>query len=426
MIYAYIPGVAAYIGVDAGDTFEYFSYLCETSKIYRTMKYNFDKIVERRGTSCVKWDALQEHFGRTDLTPLWVADMDFEVCPEITEALRARVDHRVYGYGCPADGYWQSIIDWQRNMHGFTFSREELCYVPGVVKGIAFALNYFTDKGDKVVIQEPVYHPFRAVAQGNGRVVVNNALRAANGFYCMDIEGLERIFAAEHPRMMILCNPHNPIGITWSRETLVEVASLAKKYGVIVVSDEIHGDLALFGHEHIPFATVSDEAADVAVTFGAPSKTFNIPGLVSSWCVVKNPALRSGFFGWLAANEFSDPTFVATIATETAYKCGSAWLDSCKAYIENNILAVEEFCAKRLPGVRPVRPQASFLVWLDCSALGMSHDKLIATFVGKAHLALNDGTIFGAGGENCMRLNVATPRASLLKALNALEAALNA
>ena len=184
--------------------------------------------------------------------------------------------------------------------------------------------------------------------------------------------------------------------------------------------------MALFGHEHIPFATVSDEAAEVAVTFGAPSKTFNIPGLVSSWCVVKNPALRSGFFGWLAANEFSDPTFVATIATETAYQCGSAWLDSCKAYIENNILAVEEFCAKRLPGVRPVRPQASFLVWLDCSALGMSHDKLIATFVGKAHLALNDGTIFGAGGENCMRLNVATPRASLLKALNALEAALNA
>ena len=389
-------------------------------------RYNFDTVINRHNTQSVKFDGLKELFGRTDLVPLWVADMDFEVCQEITAALRQRIDHRIYGYACPPDSYWQSIIDWQRNVHGFEFSREEVCYVPGVVKGIAFAVNHFTAKGDAVVIQEPVYHPFRAVVEGNGRIVENNPLVAADGFYHMDIEGLERIFAEKNPRMMILCNPHNPIGIAWSRETLAEVASLAKRYDVIVVSDEIHGDLGVFGHEHTPFATVSDNAADVSVTFGAPSKTFNIPGLVSSWCVVKNKALRDEFFGWLSANEFSDPTFVATIATETAYKCGSAWLDQAKTYIERNIIAVEDFCAERLPQIRPIRPEASFLVWLDCSGLGLSHDELIGLFVDKAHLALNDGTIFGVGGKNHMRLNVATPRALLLRALQALEAAIKA
>ncbi len=390
------------------------------------MRYNFDKIIDRHGSASVKVDALDQFFGRNDLTALWVADMDFEVCPEITTALRQRIDHRIYGYACPSDAYWQSIIDWERNMHSFSFSKDELCYVPGVVKGIALALNYFTDKSDKVVIQEPVYHPFRGVAEGNGRTVISNNLIAADGFYHMNLDELEHIFATEHPKMMILCNPHNPIGISWSRDILVKVAALAKKFGVIVVSDEIHGDLSLFGHEHLPFASVSDDAAEVSITFGAPSKTFNIPGLVSSWCVVKNPELRRGFFSWLEANEFSDPTFIATIATETAYKCGGEWLDQMKSYIESNIIAVEEYCAKYLPQIKPVRPEASFLVWLDCSALGLSHDELIDLFVNKSHLALNDGTMFGCGGENHMRLNVASPRSVLIKSLEALGKAISA
>lgn len=385
------------------------------------MKYNFDKIIDRHGSASIKVDALDTFFGRTDLKAYWVADMDFEVCPEITSALRQRIDHKIYGYACPSEAYWQSIIDWERNMHNFSFTKNELCYVPGVVKGIALAINYFTCKSDKVVIQEPVYHPFRGVAEGNGRTVINNPLIAENGFYRMDVDGLEHIFAEERPKMMVLCNPHNPIGISWSRDVLQKVAELAYKYNVIVISDEIHGDLSIFGHEHIPFASVSDKAASVAVTFGAPSKTFNIPGLVSSWCVVKNPELRKGFFSWLEANEFSDPTFVATIATETAYKCGSEWLDQLKSYIEGNIIAVEEYCAENLRQIKPVRPEASFLVWLDCSALGLSHDELIDLFVNKAHLALNDGTMFGKGGENHMRLNVASPRSVLLKSLEALR-----
>ncbi len=388
------------------------------------MKYNFDKIIERNGTESIKYDGLKQIFGKDNLIPLWVADMDFEVCPEITASLQQRLNHHIYGYSCTDDSYWQSIIDWERNTHDFNFTREELTYIPGVVKGIGFAVNYFTDKGDKIVIQEPVYHPFRNVAEGNGRIVINNPLVKKDGFYTMNLEELEAIFSNEHPRMMLLCNPHNPVGIAWDVEILRKVASLARKYGVIVVSDEIHADLAIFGHTHHVFASVSDDAAAVAVTLSAPSKTFNIPGIVSSWCVIKNPEMRKGFFGWLEANEFNEAPFFSTIATESAYKCGSEWLDQAKGYIESNIIAVEEYCAKHMPAIKPIRPQASFLVWLDCSALSLSHDELVDLFVNKAGLALNDGEMFGVGGNSHMRLNVGTSRKILLKALDNLKEAI--
>ncbi len=389
------------------------------------MIYNFDKVVDRHNTGSMKFDDLQSRFGRCDLIPLWIADMDFEVCHEITDALRQRLNHCVYGYACPCEGYWQSIIDWERNMHGFEFRRDELTYVPGVVRGLGMVINYFTRQGDKIVIQEPVYHPFRSVPEGNGRIVVSNDLIEKDGWYYMDLEGLERIFCNERPRLMVLCNPHNPIGITWEPAVLQQVASLAKQYGVIVVSDEIHGDLALFGHKHHPFATVSDDAAEVSITLSAPSKTFNIPGLVSSWCVVKNPELRRGFFSWLETNEFNEPTSVATIATEAAYKCGSEWLDQAKSYIERNIMAVEEFCASKLPRrILPVRPEASFLVWLDCRPLGLDHERLVDLFVNHAGLALNDGEMFGRGGFSHMRLNVASPRKVLLGAMEKLQSAI--
>lgn len=387
-------------------------------------KYNFDKIIDRKGTAAIKTDGLIELFGEDDLLPLWVADMDFEVCPAIVTALEKRMSHHIYGYSCPSEGYWQSIIDWQGKMHSMAIEREELTYVPGIVRGIALALQYFTEKGDKVVIQQPVYHPFKNVTVGNGRVCVSNDLVQDGDSYRMDLEGLERIFAEERPKMMILCNPHNPIGINWEIDSLRQVAHLAAKYGVKVISDEIHGDLAIFGHSHHPFATVSEEAAQVAITFGAPSKTFNIPGLVSSWCVIKNKELRQGFFHWLEVNEYDSPTWFATIATEAAYRYGLDWLTELKSYIEGNIIAVEEYCREHLPCVHPIRPEASFLVWLDCSALHLCHEKLINLFVNRAHLALNDGEMFGKGGECHMRLNVASPRAMIIEALEQLKKAI--
>lgn len=386
--------------------------------------WNFDKVIDRHNTCALKLEGLKDRFGSADLIPLWIADMDFEVCDEIVSVLNKRMCHHIFGYSCPRDEYWQSIINWQRKEHGFDIAREEIDYVPGVVKGIALAVNYFTEKGDKIVIQPPVYHPFKSVVEGNNRIAVENPLIPDGDLYTIDFDGLEEIFKTQKPVMMILCNPHNPVGIIWSKEVLTRLAKLCKQYGVKVISDEIHGDLALFGNKNVPFATSCKEAEEISITLGAPSKTFNIPGLVSSWVVVKNPELRNGFFTWLAANEFNEPTFVATLATEAAYNNGGEWLKAAKHYIEENILAVEDFCEKNIPGVKAIRPQASFLVWLDCRGLNMEHDKLIDLFVNHAGLALNDGLMFGAEGNLCMRLNVATSRAVLIKALERLAEAI--
>lgn len=387
-------------------------------------KYNFNKIIDRHGTGSIMTDCMTKVFGRDDLCPLWIADMDFEVCPAISEALEKRVSHHIYGYSQAPDSYWESIINWIKRHHNWDVAREEMTYVNGVVRGYAYALNFFTQKGDTVVIQQPVYNPFKNVAVGNHRRVVSNDLIRKEDSYIMNLVELEHIFATENPKMMVLCNPHNPIGICWDKETLKEVARLARKYNVIVISDEIHGDLGLFGHKHTPFASVSEDAALVSVCFGAPSKTFNIPGVTSSWCVVKNPELRKPFFEWLQVNEFSVPTWFATIATEAAYTHGEEWFKELIPYIEDNIIAVEEYCKKNLPEVHPVRPQASFLIWLDCRGLGLTHDELIDLFVNQAHLALNDGEMFGKGGEGHMRLNVANSRDMLINALDQLKEAI--
>lgn len=391
-------------------------------------KYDFDSAVERRGTDCVKHDTLPQHFGCDGLVPLWVADMDFRVCPEIAEALSRRMDHPVYGYTAPPESYWQSILRWNRERHGLELDRSEIAFVPGVVRGIAYAVNFFARPGDSIVIQPPVYHPFRIVPEGNGRKIIENPLieRSDDGgpFYRMDLEGLERIFATRSPRMMILCNPHNPCGIQWDAETLASVARLAARYGVIVISDEIHGDLMLGGKRHIPFLTVCPEAAETCITFGAPSKTFNIAGLESSWVAVRNPALREPFFRWLEVNEFSSPSFTSWIGAEAAYTHGAQWLDELTEYLQGNALAVKRFCEEHLPGIKAVMPDASFLVWLDCRGLGLSQSGLVDLFVRDAGLALNDGSMFGTGGEGFMRLNIGMPRAGLMKAMEQLRQAL--
>lgn len=384
------------------------------------MKYNFDTVIDRKGTGAMKYDALERLYGNSGLTPLWIADMEFAACPDIVNALISRFSHPVYGYAETPESFWESICDWLGKRHGYRPDREALAFVPGVVRGIAYALNFFSRPGARVVIQEPVYHPFREVAEGNDRLVINNPLiPTPDGGYAMDLEGLERIFSTERPKIMILCNPHNPAGIQWDIDTLRQVARLAKKYGVIVLSDEIHGDLMLWGGKHIPFASVSPEAAEVSVTFGAPSKTFNIPGLVSSWMIVPNKQLRAPFYRWMEANEFSVPTFTATVGTEAAYRHGEQWLDELLSYLEGNVVAVEKFFAGNCPQIKPLRPQASFLVWLDCRELGLAQAELVDWFKSRG-LALNDGAMFGAAGNGFMRLNIAQPRATLLAALASL------
>lgn len=389
-------------------------------------KYNFDLCIDRHGTQCKKIEVLKQDYGRDDLLPLWIADMDFAVCPEITQALVRRLaDHPIYGYTCTYDAYWQSIIDWQRRRNGFDFTRDEVTFVAGIVTGLGLAVNFFTRPGDKIVIQQPVYHPFKDVIAGNGRVMVDNPLLPDQaGLYRMDLEGLERIFEHEHPRMLVLCNPHNPAGIAWPVDVLRQVARLAHKHGVIIFSDEIFGDLMLYGHKHTPMATVSDEAAAVTVTCGAPSKTFNIAGLKSSWCVVKNPELRQPFFRRIETNELCNANMTSIIATEAAYRHGEQWLDECLHYIEGNIDLIVQYCRQHLPGIVAVKPQAGFLLWLDCTGLGLEHEQVVDLFVNRARLALNEGSMFGPAGRCHMRLNVGTPRAVIQQALQRLHAAL--
>ena len=386
-------------------------------------QYNFDAIIDRHGTAAVKIDRLDAVFGRHDLTPLWIADLDFAVCPEITAALSRRLSHPVLGYFEASDGYWQAIIDWNKRRHGFDIARSELAFVPGVVKGIALAVNYFTSEGDGVVIQPPVYTPFRTVVEGNGRHAVENPLLFDGETYRMDLDGLRKIVAEQKPKMMILCNPHNPIGIQWDAETLAELAAIARQANMVVVSDEIHGDLMLEGRRHIPCRAAGPDAEAVGRMLGAPSKTFNIPGLVSSWMVVKNPALREPYYKWLEVNEFSAPVMISAIGAEAAYRNGEAWLDQMLEYVQGNIEFVIDYAARRIPGLKVIRPQASFLLWLDFRGLHLCHREVMNLLLDKAHLALNDGTMFGPQGDGFARLNVGAPRSVLAGALQSLEMA---
>lgn len=381
------------------------------------VKYDFDKVIDRHGSGSIKYDSLDEWFGCNDITPLWIADMDFESCPAVTSALRARLTHPVLGYANVPDSYWQAIAGWLSRRHGVEVSRAELAFVAGVVRGVALAVNFFTEKGDKVLIQPPVYHPFRKVVEGNGRKLVTNPLIEQDGTWRMDIEGLRKVVEREHPRLMILCNPHNPIGLQWDEDTLCEVAEIASANDMLVVSDEIHGDLMLDGRRHVAFVSVSDQAAKVGIALGAPSKTFNIPGMASSWFLIPNAELRGPFYNWLEVNEFCTPDVGAAIAAESAYNEGEEWLDQLLEYLQGNIAAADEFFAAECPKIKVVRPEASFLIWLDCRELGLSQQELIDFFLHSAHIALNDGEMFGHEGRGFMRMNIAMPRALMLEAL---------
>lgn len=386
-------------------------------------KYNFDTVIDRRGTSSMKYEGLDAVFGRHDVSPLWIADLDFAVCPDIVKTLRQRLDHPILGYFACPDSYWNAVMSWLERRHGLKTEREQLAFIPGVVKGIGYAVNFFSRPGDRIVIQPPVYHPFRMVIEGNGRQVVENPLVFDGDNYTMDLDGLEEVITREKPTMMILCNPHNPIGIQWSAETLARVAAICRSHGVTVVSDEIHGDLVLYGKPHIPFVDVSADARAVGITLGAPSKTFNIPGLVSSWVLVKDPELRRDFFHWLEVNEFSAPMMISALGAEVAYTHGEQWLDEMVGYVEDNIDFAVNFVDRHIPGVRIIRPQASFLLWVDFRGLGLSQNELMDLLLDKAHIALNDGTMFGAQGLGFARLNVGTPRSVLATALEQIREA---
>lgn len=385
--------------------------------------YDFDKIVDRTGSGDLKHEVLAERYGRADLLPLWVADMDFETPEFITDALRRRLEHSLFGYTVEPKDYWPTVQKWIKDHHGWDVKREWLSYIPGIVKGIGMVINVFTKPDEKVIIQPPVYHPFRLTPEGNGREVVYNPLKEnSDGSYSMDFDNLEEV-ADDKCKVLILSNPHNPAGIVWDKDTLARLAEFCYDHNILVISDEIHCDMALWGNTHVPFATASDKAAQCSITFGAPSKTFNIAGIVSSYSIIPNDEIRNRFYTWLAVNELNEAPMFSPIATIAAFKNGEQWRKAMLHYVEQNIIFMEEYCKTHLPKIKPLRPEASFLVWLDCRALGLNHEQLIDLFVNKAHLALNDGEMFGKGGAGFMRVNVGTPRAILTKALEQLTEA---
>ena len=386
--------------------------------------YNFDEVINRKGTSCVKYDGLKDAYqGKENLIPLWVADMDFATPDFIIDALKKRCEHPIFGYTFDDDEYYASILTWLHYKYNWKAEREWITYIPGIVKGIGLAVQCFTQPGDKVIIQPPVYHPFRLVPTRMGREVVYNPLKLEDGVYKMDFEQLESLIDKDC-KMLILSNPHNPGGIVWKKEALVKLAQICSAHGILVISDEIHAEMTYPQFRHHPFATVSPEAAACSVTFMAPSKTFNIAGIVSSYAIVPDARLREKFYSFLEAGELNAGTIFAFTATKAAYTYGAEWLQQMRSYVIENVNFVDEYLKKNIPQIKAYRPQASFLIWLDCRELGLSQSDLVHLFEDKAGLALNDGTMFGKEGEGFMRLNVGCPRSILSKALESLKKAI--
>ena len=385
------------------------------------MQYNFDEIIDRQGTDALKIDAIPNIWGRGDLLPLWVADMDFATPPFIIDALRHRLDHEIIGYTMRTPQWASSIVAWQQSRYGWQVQPEWLNFVPGIVPGIAFIVSCFTEPGDAILIQPPVYHPYFHVPQNLGRTLRENHLDLIDGQYQIDFERFER--DVRGCKLFLLCHPHNPGGRVWTADELHRMAEICHREGVIVVSDEIHADLTLPPYRHIPFAKVSAQAAECSITLMSPSKAFNMAGLTSSYSIISNEVLRERFHRHLENSELNLGHAFAFISVAAAYSHGTEWLDQMLAYVQGNINYIEQFLAVELPQISIIRPQASYLVFLDCRALGLSVRKLNALFVDKAHLALNDGAMFGREGEGFMRMNVACPRSVIVEAMQRLKSA---
>lgn len=385
------------------------------------MKYNFDEIIPRKNSDCLKYDKMQEMFGTDDALSMWIADMDFRTPPFVIEALRKRLEHEVLGYTFCSPLWKPAIQSWVSRRYGWAVKENEIGFVGGIVPAISFAVQCFTAPNDKILIQPPVYHPYHHVVKDLGRTLVYNPLRLVDGQYEIDFEDFER--KAVGCKLFLLCNPHNPGGRVWSAAELAHIADICAKNGVIVISDEIHCDMALTGYKHTVFATVSEAAAQNSVTLMAASKTFNIAGLKSSYHIIQNEALRKQYSEYLTRSELDTAHLFATTAVAVAYTEGDEWLAQMLQYVEENIAFLDEYLKKNMPKISFIRPQASYLVFLDARELGLPQEKLVEFFLKKAKVAMNDGTMFGQEGAGFMRMNLGCPRATLLQALKQIKAA---
>jgi cystathionine beta-lyase len=391
------------------------------------VKYNFDQQRNRYHTDSIKWDEVGSIFGTADLLPMWVADMDFAAAEPILKALHQRIDHGVFGYTVAGAGVRQAVIDRMKSKYGWEVKPEWLIFTPGIVSGLSFAVKAYTKVGDHVVIQSPVYHPFMDATVNNGCQIVNSQLRLNGSRYEMDYDSFQQAFEPQNGNpsrtsLYILCSPHNPVGRVWSREELMRAGQIAISHGAIVISDEIHGELVFRGAQHVPFASISEEFAQNSVVFIAPSKTFNLAGLAASVAIIPNEKLRQQY--QLAASGFmGGVNTLGLTALEAAFREGDEWLEQLLVYLEDNVQFTLDYLAQHIPEVKAVKPEGTYLMWLDFTSLGMDDSRLRDWMRYKVKLGLNDGITFGPGGEGHQRINVACPRALLHEALQRLEQA---
>ncbi|MDX9881473.1 MAG: PatB family C-S lyase [Prolixibacteraceae bacterium] len=381
--------------------------------------YDFDELINREGTNSVKYDGRPHFFGQKDVLPLWVADMDFKAPDFIVEAIRSRAQHEIYGYTFRPESYNEAIVHWLKTRHNWEIQKEWIHFSPGVVPSLAFSVMCFTEPGDSVIVQPPVYFPFFSAVKNNGRELIENPLRLENGRYFMDFEDLEKKIQAD-TKMLLLCNPHNPGGMAWTKKELQKLSRICTENNILVVSDEIHSDLIFRGFKHTPFALVSEESALNSITCMAPSKTFNIAGLSTSFLVIPNKKIFDKYDNLMKATQLYGGNIFGAVALEAAYTKGADWLDQMMAYIEGNYTFVEQFLGENIPQIVPIKPEATYLVWLDFSALGLKDADINSRLI-KAGVGLNRGIQFGRQGKGFMRLNLGCPRSILTEALGRMK-----
>jgi cystathionine beta-lyase len=376
------------------------------------VSFDFDRVISREGSSSVKYDARQATFGRADVMPLWVADMDFASPECVTEALVQRAQHPVYGYTLAPESLFDALIGWLKTRHGWEIQREWIILCPGVVPSLYAAVQAFAQPGEGVIIQPPVYFPFMSSVTDTGRQLIINPLKLENGRYTFDLAHLEQS-AAQGARLLLLCSPHNPVGRVWSRQELDDLLDVARRYSLVILSDEIHADLLYPGTTHIPLAAMDSNV----ITAVAPSKTFNIPGLGLSALVVPNPEHRAALNQVFGRMHVSATNPFGMAAFEAAYRGGAPWLDALMGYLAETCNAVRNYLATELPQIKLIEPEGTYLLWLDCREMGMSDHELRQFFVKQAGVGMSPGTLFGEAGSGFMRMNIGAPRAQILQAM---------
>jgi cystathionine beta-lyase len=388
------------------------------------MVYDFETLIDRTIKNSVKWTLMKQITGYDDLIPLWVADMDFACPPPVVAAIKERASHPIFGYTTPSEGYHSGLIKWMDKRHGWKgVEKDWILWTPGVVAGFSIAIQAYSQPGDKVVVQPPVYYPFMNQILGTGRQIVENPLKNVDGYYEMDFEDLaEKI--DDRTKMIILCSPQNPVSRVWKREELEKLAEICKEKDIIIVSDEIHNDLILGDIKHTPTAIVSEDAMQRTITLIAPSKTFNLAGLTNANAIIPNKKLRDDFQALVRKGSGHSNIF-GMVAQDAAYNHGEAWLEELLTYLRGNLKYLEEFLAEKIPGFKLYPLEGTYLAWVDCSSLGLNDKELSDFMLQKAKLWLDDGTLFGTGGSMFMRINLACPRSILKQALESLEKAVN-